>query len=581
MLGSDPRENVSTAVDDFRRARGKVTMARLMARLRGKSDDLLPYEEVRKQLRAVELSRQDLREIPIDSIVGSVGRYSDFTRGFLPTRGSDADRWARVKVATSSSTGLPPVEVFQVGDTYFVKDGHHRISVARQSGAKHIEAYVTPVRTRVPLDPSVQPKDLCVKSEQAEFLEQTHFDELFPQEKLTVSEPGGFTNLLEHVVAHRYFLGVEQQREVAMEEAVRSWYHNVYLPIVEPIRQMGLLRDFPGRTEADLHLWILAYRADLREELGWDVQPADVARDLTYRFSPRMKKYVNRIRTRLYDRIMPDPLESGPPPGAWRTSHIHDEQHGSLIRDVLVPLRGDPHSWDAWDQAVKIAHLEGSHILGLHVQEPRQRWGMTSTPEIEEQLNMRSADTGVRATFLSTSGAIPRKICDYAHWVDLVVLSLSYAPPGQSLSRLGHGFRTIVRRCPQPLLVVPGSAVEMESALVAFDGSPKAMEALYISAYIAQHWKLPLFVLSSREKRSAQEDMISRARAYLESHGVQAVYIQRSGDPAEEILDFIEREGVTLTLMGGYGHNPVREVMLGSSVDRVLQESRVPTLICR
>jgi nucleotide-binding universal stress UspA family protein len=121
----------------------------------------------------------------------------------------------------------------------------------------------------------------------------------------------------------------------------------------------------------------------------------------------------------------------------------------------------------------------------------------------------------------------------------------------------------------------------MERALVAFDGSPKAMEALYISAYIARHWKLPLFVLSSREKRTAQENMISRARAYLEEHDVQAVYLRRSGEPAVEIIDLIEQEGISLTLMGGYGRSPVREVILGSTVDRVLQESRVPTLICR
>ena len=96
--------------------------------------------------------------VPLDSIVGSVGRYEDFTRDFLPRRDSDKERWARVEFLANESTGLPPVELFQIGDAYFVNDGNHRVSVARQSGHTHIEAYVTDVHTRVPLSPGIQAK---------------------------------------------------------------------------------------------------------------------------------------------------------------------------------------------------------------------------------------------------------------------------------------------------------------------------------------------------------------------------------------------------------------------------------------
>ena len=113
---------------------------------------------------------------------GSVGRYEDFTRDFLPRRDSDAERWARVERLAKDEVGLPPVDLFQIGDVYFVNDGNHRVSVARQMGHSHIEAYVTPVQSRVPLSPEVQPKDLILKAELADFLDCTRID---------LSAPGG------------------------------------------------------------------------------------------------------------------------------------------------------------------------------------------------------------------------------------------------------------------------------------------------------------------------------------------------------------------------------------------------------
>ena len=125
----------------------------------------MSYEDVVKKLKGSGAKqRSGLRDIPLDAIVGSVGRYKDFTRKFSPRRGVAEERWARVKAITEHAGGLPPIEVYQIGDAYFVIDGNHRVSVARQQGSPAIEAYVTNVDTKVLLDPSDPPDDFLINA---------------------------------------------------------------------------------------------------------------------------------------------------------------------------------------------------------------------------------------------------------------------------------------------------------------------------------------------------------------------------------------------------------------------------------
>ncbi|MGW8368964.1 MAG: hypothetical protein ACWGPN_09825 [Gammaproteobacteria bacterium] len=154
---------------------------------------------------------------------------------------------------------------------YFVKDGNHRVSVAREMGLEKIEAYVTHVETPVPLHASDKPDDLIIKAEYADFLAATHLDRLRPDANLVVTVPGRYADLLEHIEVHRYYMGENRQREVSWEEAVGHWYDSVYFPVAKTIRDRGLLRGFPRRTEADLYLWITRYRSELQSELGWEI----------------------------------------------------------------------------------------------------------------------------------------------------------------------------------------------------------------------------------------------------------------------------------------------------------------------
>src|SRR5690606_30195065 len=261
---ADATETRATAAYDFQRARRRAALRSVVARLLGASDQrLLPYEEVRRRLRAVEGSGATLQDVPLDAIVGSVGRYQDFTREFLPLVDEDKPRWVGVRLAMTGMEGVPPVELFRIGDAYFVKDGNHRVSVARQLGAKTINAYVTPVYSRVPLGPDADAEAIALAGSYAAFLEETGIDQLRPGVDLRLTEPLRYPSLLEHISVHRYFMGIDEDRPVSWEEAVAHWYDTVYLPVAEAIREHDLLARFEGRTVTDLYLFLSDHRARL------------------------------------------------------------------------------------------------------------------------------------------------------------------------------------------------------------------------------------------------------------------------------------------------------------------------------
>jgi hypothetical protein len=269
MYPDDPT-SVAQASRHFSKARMQAFWQEVWALLTGKSIDLLRFEEVKQRLRLTDERYLGLREIPLDKIVGSVGRYRDFTRTFLPRTNAVRSRWQRLDALARGPEGFPPIEVYKVGEVYFVIDGNHRVSVARQLGAKTIEAYVTELRTPVPIDENTTEKDLIQKEAYAEFLRRTRLDVLRPEAQIILTEPDRYNQLLEHISVHRYFMGIDQQREVSWEEAVVSWYDNVYMPLVKLIREYEVLEYFPGRTEADLYAWLIKHQEAMRLYHGGD-----------------------------------------------------------------------------------------------------------------------------------------------------------------------------------------------------------------------------------------------------------------------------------------------------------------------
>ncbi len=253
------------ASQDFDRAFSKAFWRRVLSRLTRETNALLPFDEVREKLPLKGQHYLGLRQVPIDQIIGSAGRYRDFDRAFLPVQDRTRARWESIDKAHYADVILPPVELYKIGEVYFVKDGNHRVSVARERGQMYIDAYVIEIDIPVPLTPDMDIDTLILQNERAEFLEQTVLLKLRPDAQITTSVPGQYKRILEHIAVHRWYLGEKRRTEVSYSEAVVSWYDNVYMPLVQIIRDQGILKQFAGSTESDLYLWIMEYQGYLRE----------------------------------------------------------------------------------------------------------------------------------------------------------------------------------------------------------------------------------------------------------------------------------------------------------------------------
>lgn len=259
--------------DDARRA---ALMQDLLAPITRRPNDLLPFDEVRERLRLRHVVDRGVQDVPLDAIVGSAGREREFTRAFLPREESLRQRWLELDSLARGTRGFPPVELYKVGDVYFVVDGHHRVSVARSLRAPSVEAWVKEFETPVPVSADESIEELILSSGMIDFLEATGLEPERADEFVT-TVPNGYERMLEHIAVHRYFLGQAQERHVPWDEAVRAWHAAFYRPITERVRESGILEDFPGCTEADLYLFTMDHLHVLRERFGPHAVPPERA----------------------------------------------------------------------------------------------------------------------------------------------------------------------------------------------------------------------------------------------------------------------------------------------------------------
>lgn len=261
-----------SAVPSFDDARRAALVTDILRLLQGKPRDLLPFEAVRETLRLRGVVDRGVRDVPLDDIVGSLGRDREFNRVFLPREEALRDRWNDVRAMTLGQEGFPRVELYKVGEAFFVLDGHHRISVARVLAAPTIEAHVLEFVTDVPLEPDDTIEHLALRRGRADFLEATGID-------AELTEPHGYARLLDHITVHSYYRGLDLDRCFEWDEAVPSWRDLVYLPMLEIIRESNILELFPGRTETDLYLYAMDHLHYLRERYG-DAPPAAAVREM-------------------------------------------------------------------------------------------------------------------------------------------------------------------------------------------------------------------------------------------------------------------------------------------------------------
>jgi hypothetical protein len=282
----------SRAQGDFVAARRRAFWNEVVSFLSGRSNRLLAWDEVRDKLRVRGQIYRGVQAVPVEKIVGSVGRYRDFDRAFFPAQDRTADRWRSIARAYYDDVGLPPVKLYKIGDAYFVLDGNHRVSVARERGMAFVDAEVVEAQARVPVETGLDAEDLEIKGEYGDFLDRTRLDELRPDQRIEFTIAGGYERLLEHIAVHRHFLGLAWQRFIPPDEAVCDWYDTIYLPLVSIIRERDILKDFPHRTEADLYLWVMDHQHYLRERFGPAVSAEQAADHFADHYTSRPVKRV-------------------------------------------------------------------------------------------------------------------------------------------------------------------------------------------------------------------------------------------------------------------------------------------------
>lgn len=296
-MSTDPIDQ--QARNDFQRARFKAFMNRVWASVSGKPATLLSYDEIKEKLHIGGPIYRGVQTVRVDQIAGSLNRYHEFDRVFLPASDALASRWQNVNRAFYQDISLPPVVLYKVGQVYFVVDGHHRVSVAREQGQLYIEAEVRECSTRVNITPDLKPEDLEILEDKVHFLERTGLDRLRPDTYIKLTIPDGFERMLEHIAVHRYFMGLDLQRDIPEEEAVIDWYDNVYMPIIQVIRETNILGEFPEKTEGDLYLWVLDHQHYLESQEGMPLQPPEeAAREFFGDESEKPARKAKKIKTK-------------------------------------------------------------------------------------------------------------------------------------------------------------------------------------------------------------------------------------------------------------------------------------------
>jgi hypothetical protein len=242
------------------KARRGVVVQEVLCAIQGCSPDLIPFEKARELLHLNQRICRGLQEIELEKIRGSVGRYHDFTSAFLPRRGNLRQRWQRVRSARFT-TGLPPIELYKVGQAYFVSDGNRRVSIARQEGMDTIDAYVCEYITPLGLSGEADLDEVLCKAEYAELLRRT---KLRPEQEIVFTVPGRYMEIECQIQSIQRSLENDRGEAVAHDEAAALWYREIYSPTVQEIRESGVIDRFPGRTVADMFIWMWRREADLQ-----------------------------------------------------------------------------------------------------------------------------------------------------------------------------------------------------------------------------------------------------------------------------------------------------------------------------
>jgi len=294
----------AAANTDFTNARNKAILSEIQHLLDADKNKLLSFYDVKDILKPKNQVYVGNRTVPINLIVGSEGRYRDFNKYFLPKADHLRNRWERVDEAHLKDIILPSILLYEIGGVYFVRDGNHRVSVAKTKGVEFIDAEVISLSSEISISPGMttdQLREALIAYEKNIFYEKTNFKELTGDASLDFSTPGRYDVVYNHILVHKYYLNESREEEIPFSEALVSWYGNVYGPVLAIIREQWLLANFPGRTEGDLYVWIIKHWDFLKKKYG-GYTLADAAGDFSKKYGQSKGRFF-RFLALLLDRF--------------------------------------------------------------------------------------------------------------------------------------------------------------------------------------------------------------------------------------------------------------------------------------
>ncbi len=296
---SDYSNTINSSYQAFEEARYKSLLNSLKYILIGRNNELLSFDKIKSSFGLYKQNYLEIQTVPIENIIGSIDRYSDFGRFFLPKKQFLQRRWAKIHNLLVKDVILPPVKLYKVGDSYFVLDGNHRVSVSKKLGIKYIDAEVIEFVTDADLKPDMSFDQIFLEVEREKFLRVTGLKESRPDIKIRITVPGGYDFLLGQI--NKLMVQLNENKKIdekplTFKEASQIWYDNIYMPATEIIDSYAFLKKFPNRTKTDLYIWINEHKRYLSLKYGRDIVIKFAAKDFLLRYA---KSPLRRLKLKL------------------------------------------------------------------------------------------------------------------------------------------------------------------------------------------------------------------------------------------------------------------------------------------
>lgn len=295
-----------TPSSDFSRARSKALINEMQHLLNPEEAQMISFNQIKQIIKPENETYMGMQAIPVSKIVGSEGRYKDFDNQFFPKNSFMKERWERVDSAIINDIVLPPIRVYELAGLYFVRDGNHRVSVAKSKGVEFIDAEVVSLQTEVRLSPVHTLTGITkqiVNYEKRNFYFETSYGDITDYWNLDLSIPGQYDIIYQHILTHKYFINMGKKEEISMEQAIESWHTTVFLPAITIIEKYNIIKYIKNRTTGDLYIWLVDSLYQINEKFGAEIQletfVADIKQDYKWSLMKKIRNFKNKCLLRI------------------------------------------------------------------------------------------------------------------------------------------------------------------------------------------------------------------------------------------------------------------------------------------